>query len=149
MLGVRHKHVIFTQLSDFVSKDKVIVLSYLRVWHAFHELEQLDRFSELLSMNIIYHSIVAILKILSSVTLTAAVVRVRGCSPRGTGFDSRRRRIFWVFVGLEQCPLSLVKINEGLHERKNSGSGLENQDYRPWGTAALTRWHPSICKSWH
>jgi hypothetical protein len=29
-------------------------------------------------------------------------------------------------VGLEQCPLSLVRITEELLERKISGSGLEN-----------------------
>jgi hypothetical protein len=29
-------------------------------------------------------------------------------------------------VGLERVPLSLVKINEEILERKSSGSGLEN-----------------------
>jgi hypothetical protein len=31
-------------------------------------------------------------------------------------------------VGLERSPLSLVRINEELLERKSSGSGLENRD---------------------
>jgi hypothetical protein len=31
-------------------------------------------------------------------------------------------------VGLERGPLSLVSINAELHERKSSGSGLENWD---------------------
>jgi hypothetical protein len=31
-------------------------------------------------------------------------------------------------VGLERAPLSLVRINEELLERKSSGSGLENLD---------------------
>jgi hypothetical protein len=46
------------------------------------------------------------------------VVRVSGCSPRGPGFDSRRYQIFWVAVGLELGPLSLVRINEELLEKK-------------------------------
>jgi hypothetical protein len=29
-------------------------------------------------------------------------------------------------VGLERGPLGLVRINEGLLERKSNGSGLEN-----------------------
>jgi hypothetical protein len=47
--------------------------------------------------------------------------------PRGPGFDSRRYQIFWVVVGLEQGPLILVSINEGLCERKCSSSSLENR----------------------
>jgi hypothetical protein len=31
-------------------------------------------------------------------------------------------------VGLERCPLSLVRLNEELLERKCSASGLENWD---------------------
>jgi hypothetical protein len=41
-------------------------------------------------------------------------------------------------VGLERGPLSLVSAIEELLERKSSGSGLENQDYGPRGSAALT-----------
>jgi hypothetical protein len=47
------------------------------------------------------------------------VVRVPGCRPRGSGFDFQRYQIFWVAVGLEQDPLSLMRINEELLERKN------------------------------
>jgi hypothetical protein len=39
---------------------------------------------------------------------------------------SRRYQIFRVAVGLERGPLSLVRINEELLERKISGSRLEN-----------------------
>jgi hypothetical protein len=46
--------------------------------------------------------------------LCGVVVRVSGCSPR----DSRRYEIFYVAVGLERGPPSLVRINEELLERK-------------------------------
>jgi hypothetical protein len=45
------------------------------------------------------------------------VVRVPGRYLRGPGFDSWRHQIFCVAVGLEQGPLSPVKINEELLER--------------------------------
>jgi hypothetical protein len=54
------------------------------------------------------------------------VVRVPGCRHRGPGFDSRRYQIFCVTVGLERGPLSLVRINQDILERKSSGSGLES-----------------------
>jgi hypothetical protein len=44
--------------------------------------------------------------------------RVPGCIHRGTGFDSWRYQIFCIAVGLEQGPLSLVRINEEILERK-------------------------------
>jgi hypothetical protein len=40
-------------------------------------------------------------------------------------------------VGLERGPFSLVRITEELLERRNSGSSLGRQDYRPWGSVAL------------
>jgi hypothetical protein len=46
------------------------------------------------------------------------VVRVRGYSSRGPGFDSRRYQIFWEVVGMDRGPLSLVRITEELLERK-------------------------------
>jgi hypothetical protein len=46
------------------------------------------------------------------------VVRVSGCRPRVPGFDSRRYQIFCVVMGLKRGPLSLVRINEELLERK-------------------------------
>jgi hypothetical protein len=52
-------------------------------------------------------------------------------------------------VGLEWGPLSLVSSTEELLERKSSDSGLENRDYGCRGSAALTKRHLSIRKSWH
>jgi hypothetical protein len=49
-------------------------------------------------------------------------------------------------VGLDRGPLSLMSTIEELLERKSNGSGLENQDYDRWGSAALTTQHPSIRK---
>ena len=46
--------------------------------------------------------------------LCGLVVRVSGCRYRGLGFDSRRYQIFWVVVGLERGPLSLVRSIEEL-----------------------------------
>jgi hypothetical protein len=54
------------------------------------------------------------------------VFRIPGCKLRGPGFYSRRYKIFRVAVGLEQGPLSLVRIYEELLERKSSDSGLKN-----------------------
>jgi hypothetical protein len=45
-----------------------------------------------------------------------------------SGLDSRRYQIFWEVVGLEQGPLSVVKITEKLFQ----GNG---------GSVALTTWH--------
>jgi hypothetical protein len=60
--------------------------------------------------------------------LCGLVVRVSSYISRGPGFDSRRYQIFWVVVGLERGPLSLVRIIVELIECKSSGSGLENRD---------------------
>jgi hypothetical protein len=60
--------------------------------------------------------------------LCGLVTRVPGCRPRGSGFDSRRYNIFWIALGVEQGPLSLVRITEELLERKSSCSSLENWD---------------------
>jgi hypothetical protein len=60
--------------------------------------------------------------------LCGLVVRVSGYRSTGPGFDSRRYQIFWVVVGLEQGPLSLVRIIEELLEWKSSSSDLENRD---------------------
>ena len=48
--------------------------------------------------------------------LCGLVVRVSGYRYRGLGFDSRRYQIFWVVVGLERGPLSLVRSIEELLE---------------------------------
>jgi hypothetical protein len=50
--------------------------------------------------------------------LCGLVVRLPRCRPGGPGFDSLHCQIFWVAVGLERGPLSLVRINEELLERK-------------------------------
>jgi hypothetical protein len=44
-------------------------------------------------------------------------------------------------VGLERGPLSLVSTIEELLEIKNSGCGLENQDYGSSGSVSLTTWN--------
>jgi hypothetical protein len=54
-----------------------------------------------------------------------------------SGFDSRHYQIFWVVVGLERGPLSLVSTTEELLERRSSGSRLENQDC---GHSDLLHW---------
>jgi hypothetical protein len=46
------------------------------------------------------------------------VVRVPGYSPRLSVFNSRLYQIFYVALGLVEGPLSLVRINEELLERK-------------------------------
>jgi hypothetical protein len=48
--------------------------------------------------------------------LCGLVVRVSGYSYRGLGFDSRRYQIFWVVVGLERGPLSLVSLVMSIEE---------------------------------
>jgi hypothetical protein len=53
------------------------------------------------------------------------------------GFISRRCQIFWVVVGLERGPFSLVSTIEKVLERKSSGSFLENRDY---GRRDSSRW---------
>ena len=50
--------------------------------------------------------------------LCGLVVRVSGYRYRGPGFDPRRYQIFWVVVGLERGPLSLVGSIEELLEWK-------------------------------
>jgi hypothetical protein len=41
-----------------------------------------------------------------------------GLVVRGPGFDSLRQQIFYVAVSMERDPLSLMRINEELLERK-------------------------------
>ena len=61
--------------------------------------------------------------------LCGLVVRVSGYRYRGLGFDPRRYQIFWVVVGLERSPLSLVRsIEELLEWKKVAAPGLENRD---------------------
>jgi hypothetical protein len=57
------------------------------------------------------------------------VVRIPGCRSRGPAFDSRRYKIFWQVVCLEQGPLSLVSTIEELLGRNGSGSSLAVREY--------------------
>jgi hypothetical protein len=50
--------------------------------------------------------------------LCGLVVRLPGYRPRGPGFESRPYEIFGVVVDVERGPLSLLRINEELLERK-------------------------------
>jgi hypothetical protein len=59
--------------------------------------------------------------------LCGLVVRVPGFRFRGPSFDSQLYKIFWEIVGLEQAPLSLVRLTEELLGKSGSGSGLGNQ----------------------
>jgi hypothetical protein len=63
-------------------------------------------------------------------------------------FNSRRYQISWVVMDLERGPLKLVSTIEELLQRKSSGSGLETREYGFRESAALTKRHPSIRKSW-
>ena len=61
--------------------------------------------------------------------LCGLVVRVSGYRYRGPGFDPRLYQIFWVVVGLERGPLSLVRsVEELLEWKKVEAPGLENRD---------------------
>jgi hypothetical protein len=54
------------------------------------------------------------------------VFTVPGYRHRGSRFDSRCYQIFWVAVDLERRPISLLRINEELLERKTKWT--ENWD---------------------
>ena len=64
--------------------------------------------------------------------LCGLVVGVSGYRYRGPGFDPRRYQIFWVVVGLERGPLSLVSLVRSIEEllewKKVAAPGLENRD---------------------
>jgi hypothetical protein len=77
--------------------------------------------------------------------LCCPVVRVPAYRSGGSGFDSRRYQIFTQVMGLERGPLSLVRIIEEIF-KGNSGSGLENRAWRPWGSVVLTMWQPLSTK---
>jgi hypothetical protein len=58
----------------------------------------------------------------SSYRLCGLVVRVPGYISNDPGFDFRRYQIFWEIVGMEQGPLSLVRIIEDLLEKTVTAS---------------------------
>ena len=64
--------------------------------------------------------------------LCGLVVRVSGYKYRGPGFDPHRYQIFWVVVGLERGPLSLVNLVRPIWVatwmKKVAAPGLENRD---------------------
>jgi hypothetical protein len=66
---------------------------------------------------------------------------------RGPAFDSRRYQIFCVAVGLERGPL--MRINEELLESKVAAPIYKTQINYHKRSAALTKRHPPIRKSWH
>jgi hypothetical protein len=58
--------------------------------------------------------------------------------PRGPGFDSRHCQIFTVAVGLEQGPLSLMRVNEELLEEKVAAPVYKSEINGHGGSTALT-----------
>jgi hypothetical protein len=60
--------------------------------------------------------------------LRSLLVEFMAADPEVPGSISGATRFFWVAVGLERDPLSLVRINDELLERKSSGSSPENWD---------------------
>ena len=76
----------------------------LRIQFARRDFQKFRKFSKIIIIIIIIDR------------LCGLVVRVSGYRYRGTGFDSRRNQIFWVVVGLERGPLSLVRSTEELLE---------------------------------
>ena len=68
--------------------------------------------------------------------LCGLVVRVSGYRYRGPGFDPRRYQTFWVVVGLDRGPLSLVRSSEELLE-KSSGSRSRKQKLTAVGTRCV------------
>jgi hypothetical protein len=76
----------------------------------------------------LYKQIIFLYYFLLADSLCDLVVTVPGRQPRGPGFDSRRRQIFWVVNGLERGPLSPREDKWGATWKKSSGSGLENWD---------------------
>jgi hypothetical protein len=81
--------------------------------------------------------------------LCGLVVRVLGRRSRDPRYDSRRYHIFWEVVGLEQSPLSLVRINDELFEWKSSVSGSRESRLTTVGIRCADYATPSFGKRWN
>jgi hypothetical protein len=75
--------------------------------------------------------------------------RLCGLEVRVPGYDYQHYQIFWVAVGVERCPFSIVSINEELRERKNSDSGIENWNLLKWGFRSADQVTPHYRQIWH
>ena len=84
-------------------------LRYVRVW--LRNLDNKETLAHYGLLSPIYLYIYIYIYI--QYRLCGLVVRVSGYRYRGPGFDPRRYKIFWVVVGLERGPLSLVRSNCG------------------------------------
>ena len=80
------------------------VASWLQCWHSWIKS----------TFSLSLHNVIG--KQTLSYLQCRLVVRVSGYRYRGLGFDSRRYQIFWIAVGLERGPLSLVRSIEELLE---------------------------------
>jgi hypothetical protein len=96
-----------------------VVFFYYRIFQTVFSEQWISKYVRLMSIKISISSFLD--------RLCGLVVRVPGYRSRGLGFDSWRYQIFWEVLGLEQGPLSLVRIIEELPEWKNSRSSLENR----------------------
>jgi hypothetical protein len=79
---------------------------------------------------------------------TTTVARAPDYRYRVPGFDSRRYQIFLEVMGLEQGPLSLMRITVELLEWKVAARGLENR-LTGMGISCTDHAIVSIHKSWH
>jgi hypothetical protein len=77
------------------------------------------------------------------------MVRVPGYSSRDPGFYSGRYQIFWEVVGLEQGPLSLLRITEELLQWKSSCSGPRKSRLTAVGIHCAYHATSLTRKSWH
>jgi hypothetical protein len=80
--------------------------------------------------------------------LCSIVVGLPNYRSRGPGFDSRSYHIFWVVVGLEPGPLSLVGIIRDLPEWNSSSFDLETEINGRWDPMRLPRDIP-YSQSWY
>jgi hypothetical protein len=118
--------------STFLSSHTVSDIKFPLHWASGHKTHPLHRLAPVIFRVTLF-----------SDRLCGVVVRVPGYRFRGPGFDSRLYQIFWEVVGLERGPLSLVMIIEALFPG-NSGSGLENRNWRLWGNRCADHATPPL-----